>query len=177
MKRVRSIALAIGVSVGALTLPANAQITQTDLLVAGRALGFIDSLKRNSTVRVGIVYDPAVAKSAQQAAELDAILADGLRVGGLDLRPAMVPLDKLESAGIEAFLLTEGLGAAASRVARVSRARKTPCITFDLAQVRNGNCAMGVSARPKVEVFVNRAAADATGMDLAAVFRIMITEI
>ena len=177
MKRVRYIALTIGLAFAALTLPANAQNTQTDLLVAGRALGFIDNLKQNSVVRVGIVYDPAIAQSAQQAAEFHVMLANGLRIGGLEFRPVMVPLGTLEGAGVEAFLLTEGLGAGAAKVARVSRARKIPCITFDLSQVRNGNCAMGVRARPRVEVLVNRAAADATGMDLAAAFRIMITEI
>ena len=177
MKRVRSIALTVGLSFAALVLPANAQVTQTDLLVAGRALGFIDTLKRDSVVHVGIVYDPGVAQSAQQAAEFNAISANGLRIGGQEFRPVMVPIDRLESAGVEAFFLTEGLGAEAAKVARVSRARKIPCITFDLSQVRNGNCAMGVRSRPRIEVFVNRAAADATGMKLAAVFRIMVTEI
>ncbi len=177
MRRIRSTALTIGLTFAALTLPANAQVTQTDMLVAGRALGFIDNLKHSSAVRVGIVYDPANAQSAQQAAELNAAMAGGLRIGGMDLRPVMVPLDKLGGAGVEAFLLTDGLGAAASAVARVSHARKIPCITFDLSQVRDGNCAMGVRSRPRVEVLVNRAAADATGMVLAAAFRIMITEI
>ena len=177
MRFVPSGALTIGLAFGALTLSANAQITQTNLLVAGRALGFIDALKHNSAVRVGIVYDPAVAQSAQQAAEFNAQLAGGLLIGGLNLRPVMVPLDRLDGDGVDAFLLTEGLGAEASRVARVGRARKIPCITFDLAQVRKGNCAMGVRSQPKIEVFVNRAAADATGMELAAVFRMMITEI
>ncbi len=175
--RVRSVILMVGVSIGALTLPANAQITQTDLLIAGRVLGFIDTLKHNSAVRVGIVYDPALAKSAQQAAELKALMAGGLRIGGLDLRPVMVPIGNVEGTGVDAFLLTEGLGAEAARVGRVNRERKIPCITFDLSQVSNGNCAMGVSSWPKIQVFVNREAADACGMELAAVFRMMIKEI
>lgn len=177
MRRIRSTALTIGLAFAALTLPANAQNTQTDLLVAGRALGFIDNLKQNSAVRVGIAYDPANAQSAQQAAELNAMSANGLSIGGLVFRPVMVPLARLDSASVEVFFLTDGLGAEASRVARISRARKIPCITFDLSQVRDGNCAMGVRARPRVEVLVNRAAADATGIKLAAAFRFMITEI
>jgi len=157
-------------------MPARAQVTQSDLLVAGRALGFVNNLKQED-VRIGIVYDPGIARSAQEAAEISAMMAGGLRVGGLFLKPVMIPIDMLTSAGVEALFLTDGLGTEAARVDRTSRKRKLPCITFDLAQVRNGNCAMGVRSRPKVEVFVNRAAADATGMDLAAVFRIMITEI
>ena len=177
MRPVPSIVLTTGLAVCAMTIAATAQVTRNNLLVAGRALGFIDTLSHNSAVRVGIVYDPAVAHSAQQAAELDAILANGLRIGGLELRPVMVPLSGLDGAGVDAFFLTEGLGAEAARVGRVSRIRKMPCITFDLSQVRNGTCAMGVRTRPKIEVYVNRAAAAATGMALASVFRMMITEI
>lgn len=177
MSRARSSALAAAFLVAALTLPANAQVTETDLLIAGRALGFIDSLRHNSDVHVGIVYDPAIARSMQQATTFNSATANGLRIGSLVLKPVMVPIASLGSGRVEAFFLTDGLGTEAAKVARASRTRKIPCITFDIAQVRNGNCAMGVRSRPKVEVFVNRAAATATGLDLATVFRMMITEI
>jgi hypothetical protein len=174
---VKRIALAGFIAgLAALPMPAAAEVTQTDLLVAGRAIGFMDNLKRGD-VRVGIVYDPGVAQSAQQASELNAMMGAGLHIGSLVLRPVMLPIGRLGSDNSDLFFLTEGLGAEAAKVGRASRAHKISCITFDLTQVHNGNCTMGVQTQPKIEVFVNRAAARESGTDLAGVFRIMITEI
>jgi len=174
---VRRIALAALIAgFAALAMPAAAEVTETDLLVAGRAIGFIDNLKRGD-LRVGIVYDPGVAQSAQQASELSTMMGGGLRIGNLVLKPVMLPIGKLGGDNSDLFFLTEGAGAEAANVGRASRARKIPCITYDLAQVRNANCTIGVQTQPKIEVFVNRAAAQDSGTDLAGVFRIMITEI
>jgi ABC-type uncharacterized transport system substrate-binding protein len=176
VRRFAAAALAIGVSITALTMPARAQVTQTDMLVAGRTIGFIQNLGPGD-VRVGIVYDPGVAQSAQQATEINALMGDGLRIGSLTLKPVMLPIGKLETSGIALFFLAEGLGANSARVGRADRERKTPCITFDLSQVRNGTCAIGVRSQPRIEVIVNGAAAKASGTVLSAVFRMMITEI
>ena len=160
-----------------LSLPAQAQTTQTDMLIAGRALGFVDNLKHSSPVHLGIVYDPRVAQSVAQAEEIRAALGTGLRVGTLTLVPDMVPVANLNKPKVDALFLTNGLDESADAVSRASRRLKIPCITFDLAAVRSGVCAMGIRTRPSVEVFVNRAAAIACGLDLAAVFRIMVVEI
>jgi hypothetical protein len=167
-------ALALAVLLAAGT--ARAEITETDILVAGRAIGFIETLPRGD-VHVGIVYEPGNAQSAQQAHELVALMGPGLRVGNLVLTPSLLPLDQVGRAGVDLFFLAQGVGPDAEKVRAASRARKIPCITFDIAQVRKGTCTMGVRVRPKITVFVNRAAADASGTDLSAVFRMMITEI
>jgi hypothetical protein len=74
------------------------------------------------------------------------------------------------------FFLTQGAGVGANTVASASRARKIPCITFDLAQVRNGACGIGVKSQPKIEIFVNRKAAAESDTIFSSVFRLMITE-
>ena len=173
-RRLKSSLMALALAFAA--IPAAAEVTQTDMLVAGRAIGFIDNLPRGD-VRVAIVYDPDVAQSSQQASEINGLMGDGMRIGSRTLRPVLLPVGQVGSAGAGLYFLTEGVGAKAGAVARASRQRKIPCITFDLSQVRNGNCAMGVQSQPRIEVFVNHAAADASGIVLAAVFRIMITEI
>ena len=174
--RIKSVVLAITAITILSSIPAGAEVTQTDILVAGRAIGFIDNLKRGD-VRVGIVYDPGIAQSSQQAAELNALMNRGLRIGSLTLKPVMLPAGKSDNGGIDLFFLTEGAGSAAGYVGRIGRERKIPCITFDLNQVRNANCAIGVRSQPRIEVFVSRAAAAASGIELAAVFRMMIKEI
>jgi ABC-type uncharacterized transport system substrate-binding protein len=175
VRRFATSVLAIGVT-AALMMPARAQVTQTDMLVAGRTIGFIQNLGPGD-VRVGIIYDPSVAQSVQQAAEISALMGDGLRIGSLTLRPVKLPVEKLETGGVALFFLTEGLSANAAKIGRTDRERKIPCITFDLSQVRNGTCAVGVRSQPRIEVIVNGAAAKASGTVLSAVFRMMITEI
>lgn len=157
-------------------MPASAEITQNDMLVAGRAIGFINNLPPGA-VRIGIVYDPGIAQSSQQAAELSALMRNGLRIGSLTLVPVMVSIGNFDGNGVALYFLTEGVGAAAAKVGRASRDRKISCVTFDLNQVRNGTCVIGVQSRPRIEVIVNRAAAQASGTILSAVFRMMITEI
>lgn len=170
LMRIAAAAIALSVT------PASAEITQTDMLVAGRAIGFINNLPHGE-VRVGIVYDPAIAQSSQQATELNALMRNGLRIGDLTLVPVMLSIGKFDNSSVGLFFLTEGMGNAAAKVGSASHARKISCITFDLGQVRNGTCAIGVQSRPRIEVTVNRAAADASGTALSAVFRMMITEI
>ena len=75
------------------------------------------------------------------------------------------------------LFLTAGLNDEAQGVAAASRALKIPCVTADLAQVKNGTCAMGIRSQPKIEILVNRAAAEANGTTFSTVFRMMITEL
>lgn len=156
--------------------PSWAQITERDLLVAGRAVGFIQNLHTGDT-NVGIVYLPGNAESVQEAHDIQSMLGSGLRVGNLVLKPILIPISQTGGADVSLFFLTDGVGAEASRVAAASSTRKIPCVTFDLAQVRAGTCAIGVRSQPRIEVIVNRAAAQRSDTRFAAMFRLMITEI
>ena len=171
-------AFSVALSFAALLATSGAwsQVTEIDFLVAGRTIGFIDSLHPGD-LTVGLVYAPGNAQSVQQARELAALMGDGRRVGNFVLKPVLLPIDKLGHDGAGLLFLTQGVGTAAAKVASASRARKIPCITYDLAQVRAGNCTMGVRSEPRIEVLVNSAAAAASGTEFAAVFRMLITEI
>lgn len=168
----------VALALVALTAASSAwpQVTDTEFLVAARAIGFIDSLHPGA-LNVGIVYTPRNAQSEQQARELAAFMGEGRRVGNFTLKPVLLPIDQISTRGVGLFLLTDGVGQDAKQVASVSHARKLPCLTYDLAQVRAGNCTIGVRTEPRIEVLVNRASAAASGTEFAAVFRMMITEI
>lgn len=176
MRRWISAATASALALTLAISPALAQLTHTDLLVLARAVGFIENFHPGA-IQVGIVFSPGSAQSEQQAREVASLMESGLRVGNLVLKPTLVPLGRTQRANVALFFLTQGVGAQARELAGVSRVRKIPCVTFDIAQVRNGSCTMGVRTHPKIEVLVNRAAAEASGTEFAAVFRIMITEI
>jgi hypothetical protein len=169
-------ALCAVLAAGALmALPGVAQVTDTTLLVAARALTFLQHPPQGELI-VGIVYEPRNVQSAREAQQLYDAMENGFRAGTLVLRPRMLDLAELSSSGVGLYFLTAGLGRAAAALAPVSRSHQIPCVTTDITQVADGNCAMGVRAQPRVEILVNRAAAAASGMAFSEAFRVMITE-
>lgn len=159
-----------------MALPAAAEVSDTTLLVAVRALSFLQHPLQGEVI-VGIVYQPLNAQSLLEAKQLDDLMGDGFRVGQLVLRSRLMTLDELATSSVGLYFLTSHLGSAASALAKFNSSRKVPCVTTDIDQVRAGNCAMGVQAMPRVQILVNRAAAAASGMTFSEAFRVMITEL
>lgn len=155
---------------------ARADVSATDLQVAARALGFMANAPQGR-VRVGIVYSSVVRPSTAQAERLAEMLGTGLRAGNLVLQPVLVEARDADTADVDFFFLTEHLSADDALLSEVSAKRKIPCITTDIAQVERGACTIGVRSKPKIEVFVNRANAKASGTSFATAFRVMINEL
>jgi len=153
-----------------------ADVTLTDLQVGARALSFLQKPLAGE-LRVGIVYAPGNAESVSEAAQLQAIMDDGLKVGNVTLLPVRIKVTELAGANVDLYFLTSGMAAEGNRVALLTRQKQIPCVTVDLAQVRSGACFMGVRSKPKIEILVNRAAAASSGAAFSSVFRIMITEL
>jgi hypothetical protein len=156
--------------------PAQADVTAKDIQVMARALGFAEKAPTGE-IRFGIVYAPGNAASVKQAETVQKLLGDGLKAGNLVLKPVLVNIDEAAAADVGAFLLIEGMGADGAKLAAVTKSKQKPCLTIDIPQVQSGSCAMGIKSEPKVEILVNKAAADASGVTFGASFRMMITEL
>ena len=154
----------------------HAQVTAKDIQVAARVLNFT-STPFTGTVKLGIVYDPAVAASAADEQALTGLLGSGLAVGGINLVPVLVPISKLTSTPADVLFLTSGLGTAGAAVGTQAASAKTLCITTDLSATQAGNCAVGIQSDPKVQITVNKAAASASSVSFASAFLMMVTEI
>jgi hypothetical protein len=172
MKPFATVLLVAGIAAGA---EVRAGVSATDLQVAARALSFMEA-PLVGTVRVGILHSPSDARSAQDAEALRTLLGGGMRVGSIELRAVMVPVGSLEAAEVDLLFITEHSAALDPRFANAIALKRVPCVTTDLDEVRDGKCLMGVRSRPKVEILVNRAVAEASGVKFATVFRVMITE-
>lgn len=160
----------------ALSTGAHADVVQNDLVVAARTLGFLENAPTGE-LTVAVVYVSANAASVESANAVQKILSGGLKVGRITLVPVMVKLEDLQAAKPRIVFLADGVEPKdAAKVAEFSAARKVPCFTIDIEQVRQGACSVGVRSRPKVEILVNREAAADSGMKFASVFRMMITE-
>ena len=166
----------IGVAAIFVPAAAQAQVTAKDMQVAGRVLGFTSSPPSGS-VKLGIVYDPAVPASAADEQALVGILGSGLAVGSVTFMPVPITIDKLGSTPADIFFLTSGMGAEAAKVGAQAAANKVMCMTTDIAATQAGNCALSIQSDPKVLITVNKAAAAASGVSFASAFMLMITEI
>ena len=162
----------------ALGLPgaSRARVTAKDVQVAARVLYFT-ATPFTGVVKLGIVYDPAIATSAADKQALSGILGTGLVVGSVTLVPVLVPLNKLNSTTVDVLFLTAGLGSVAAEVGTRAAAAKILCITTDLAATKAGYCAVSVQSDPKVQITINDAAAASSGVSFAAAFLLMVTEI
>jgi hypothetical protein len=151
-------------------LEVSAEVTTRDLQVAARALGFMDPPLSGEKL-MGIVFDPSNNRSRQQAENIRDMIGAGLASGNLRLLAELVPVAEIDTAQVDLFFLTEYLNEL--HINTPTR----PCLTVALEQVRNGICAMGVQSLPRVDIIINRQAAEASGLNFAAVFRVMIREI
>src|SRR6185295_19800054 len=89
--------LVFAIGLGLAATPALAEISQTDLLVAGRALGFVQKFDKGD-VRVAIVYEPNAAQSLQEANEIRTLMGSGFRVGDNVFKPFLVRADQAADA-------------------------------------------------------------------------------
>lgn len=162
----------------AITMPiaGHAAVTAKDIQVAGRVLGFTSD-PLSGDVKVGIVYDPDNAISAQDEHALVTILGGGLTIGNIDLIPVPITIKQLATTSTDIIFLTEGVGAAAAKVGAQAAQEKIPCITTDLAATRAGFCAIGIQTDPKVQITINKVTATASDVYFTSAFMLMVTEI
>jgi len=149
--------------------------TDSDVTIAARTLGFMEK-PLSGAVRVGVVYAPDDPLSSRDAGALRKSMTNGLTVGGISLNPVMIPVESVGGANVDLLFLAAGVGARASNVRDTGQAKHIPCITLDIDQVRNGNCAIGIKSQPRVEILVNRDVASRSGVSFAGAFKMLITE-
>ena len=145
-----------------------------DLQVVVRALGFLQPPPANNAW-MAVVFAPGSAASRQDAERIAALFGDGLRAGGGTLRARPVPADALPAGGFAALIAAAG--APGEALLAAARAHRVACVTSVMQQVEAGQCTFWVRSEPRVEIVVSRAATAASGIALAAAFRLMVREI
>jgi hypothetical protein len=173
---VTNLALLFGLLAVFVALPAKAQMTIADLQIAARALSFMER-PLSGTVRMGIVYIPGDAVSEAEAENAVQLLGSGLKAGNLLFTPVRVALKDASTAVVDLFFLPDGMGDRSAPVAAAAEKKKLVCVTLDISQVEKGACVLGVQSKPKVRIFVSRAAAIATRSSFVTVFLMMVSEI
>ena len=175
MSRLKLSGAAVIVMIAALLGPAAHADPAKDLQVAARALTFLEDGPTGSAV-LGVVFDPSKPASVAEKNAVMAAIGGGFHAGALTVTGKPVEASAVGGvSGVAALFVTTGIGYAP--VGAAAKGKKIITIGSDAACATSGACTMSVSADPKVEIVVNRAAAAAVGAVFKAAFRMMIREV
>jgi hypothetical protein len=129
------------------------------------------------TLEIGIVYPAGSAAGRAEAEQIEAAFGSGLQAGSLTLRPRLLTVQEaVRQDHAAALLLTDAALPQASALAAALAGKGTLTITSDPAMITAGQAVMAVRSQPRVEIYVNRAAAQAAGVEFSTAFRMMIQE-
>ena len=149
--------------------------TVRDLQVLARAMGFLDR-SPTGTAEIGIVFPEQSAAGRAEAQRIAASFGTGLRAGNLTVTPRLVTAESAAGVGLGVLLLTDAAVGQAAALARSLAGRSVLTVATDRGLVDAGLVVMAVRGEPRVEILVNRAAAQAAGVGFAPAFRMMIQE-
>ena len=148
---------------------ARAETDERELQLMARAVGFVSRMPRGG-VQAAIV-------DGDGADSLTAAMGGGVNGGGVTLLPRRVALRDLAESGVRVIIVPEGRGADFSAIAEAARRLHAVTLSTDMACVRAGQCVVGVTASPRVDIVVSRDAAMASGVSFADVFRVIFREL
>ena len=154
---------------------ARAEPTSRDLQLVARVLGFLEQ-PPTGLVDVGIVYPEGSTEGRAEAGRLAALFNDGIRAGGVTLRPRPLAIEDVPTTGLRVVLLTDSAVRQAAALARKVATREVLTVTFSQPVVDEGLVVLAVRSQPRVEILVSRAAARSAGIGFAGAFRMMIQE-
>lgn len=168
--------IAAGLGLAILAAPVSALADPAkDLQVAGRALTFLEG-GPTGRVTLGIVFDPSKPASVAEKNALLATLGGGYSAGTITLVGKAIEVGDVGGAsGVGALYVTRGIAYGA--VGAAARGKRLVTISSDPGCATSGACVMSVVSEPKVEIIVNRSAAQAVGAVFKAAFRMMIREV
>lgn len=157
--------------------PAQAKVTDKDLKVVFRALGFMQP-KPSGTLKAAIVHDPSKSASKSEADQLQSLLKGGSSSKGMTLKPAMIKAGKTaEIANADIAFVTAGLSAHHSEIKAVARSNNVFTVSTDKSCVESGACTMFVQSTPSVQITVHSEAAEKADISFSSAFSMMIDEI
>jgi hypothetical protein len=156
--------------------PACAETTAKDAQVIVKAIGF-QAAKPGGDVKVAVVFAPDQPESVKDAEQAKAAL-EAAKTPTLTPVPVLVPATQLSALDqCQLVFVTAGTAAVRDAVFEAAKARKLLTVSTDAACAQGGKCVMAVKSEPRVEILVNRAAAQASSVEFTTAFRMMISEI
>ena len=159
-----------------LATAASIEFTPKDAQVLGRTLEFIGD-GHTGPVTVGITFSSEVPVSRSAAERVYAVIGDGLLTGRVRLHARLIPIELLDNiTGLDALYVPIDLAGSMASVTRAAQRMHIPTISTDLACVEAGQCVVGFTSDPSVQIIIDRAAADRVRVRFVPAFRMLVRE-
>jgi hypothetical protein len=148
-------------------------ISLKDVQTVIRAIGFLENTAADGSV-IGIIYNPDNSNSTKSAHDIESLI---MREGG-SLHPRLVPVSDISQLqGVSYAFVTDGLEAYYDKLGAKIRSNKILSFTLDRSCLDHNCCAVYINSKDRVEIVVNKAAADAVEAHFKPVFLMMVTVI
>jgi hypothetical protein len=155
---------------------AKSDFTEKDAQVLGRSIGYIGDGMSGVAI-VGVAFEPTSVDSQREADRIRTIVGTDLKTGRVQLEVRLIVVDELVRAtGISAIYVTAGLNKRADMVLSAAQRLHVPTISADLACVEAGECVLGYSSEPTVQILINQGAAERIGVRFLQAFRMLVKE-
>jgi len=152
-----------------------ADVTKKDFQVIARSIGFLNNLPKGEETFT-IVYDPSIQSSQDEARTLKEMFSKKKSIKGLKIRTQFVPIQHLSEIGAPKFIfVASNLGQHHAYINQIAQRNKTLSITLDRSCVESGNCILYINTDKRVDITVNKAAAERANIQFAPVFMVMVT--
>jgi hypothetical protein len=159
-----------------MTGTAAAAVTDKDVLVASRTIGFIEPALTGS-IPTAIIYDKNNATSRSEAELIKSALVSINKVKTATIKPQLVDIEALDGlANSKVAFLTSGLSSQQAAIFKETSRRGIVSISTDMSCVTSERCVVGVASSPKVQIVISRTARVATNAKFGAAFMMLITE-
>lgn len=156
--------------------PTYAQVARTEFFLAGRTATFTTA---TGAREIAVLFDSRVAASKSEADAIQNEFGDSIQVGSASVSINYVDWTRAKPAlrnGASIFF-TRGTEAAWAMIAEMAAGSTVPTISAELDCVREGHCVVGIQARPRVQIFLNQAAARRARTEFTTAFKIMASEV
>lgn len=148
--------------------------TDKDMKIAMRAIKFLSD-GPTGNVKAAIVYNPSDSTSQQDANTIKAFIEKSPKAGAATLSPTLVDVNSLgQIQGSGIVLLTTSIEANHAAIFTETVKAGAVSISTDQSCVKNGHCVIGISSSPKVEIYVNKAAALETETNFKTAFMMLV---
>ena len=156
---------------GAVATPRVDSIVQ----VGGRVSSFVHP-RVSGAIIAAIIYEPGNSASENEARSIERSMGDGMAVGSARLSPRRVSTNALQGlAGARVAFVTRGTNYRA--VAAATAPRSILTISSDPTCAQAGHCIVAISAAPRVQITVSRAASRAANLRFNSSFLMLVREI
>lgn len=150
--------------------------TPKDIKIGVHVIDFVTNPPAGKSA-IGVVYDPRVKESVDDAQVILESLAASLPKSPNASKPVLVDIRELdETQGLRAIVVADHMKPNYEKLSGFGRRNGVLILSTDLDCARAAKCTVGIASTPRVEIIVSAQQAQASGIQFSEAFRMMVTE-